>query len=70
MGLTCKERILTGLLGAAVASGLTTLILFLVEATDILLPADSKVRSGLWAVGGLCPPSPTDLLSLPVWDRV
>ncbi|XP_017515031.2 ectonucleoside triphosphate diphosphohydrolase 8 isoform X1 [Manis javanica] len=42
MGLTCKERILTGLLGAAVASGLTTLILFLVEATDILLPADSK----------------------------
>ncbi|XP_057355292.1 ectonucleoside triphosphate diphosphohydrolase 8 isoform X3 [Manis pentadactyla] len=42
MGLTCKRRVLTGLLGAAVASGLTTLILFLVEATDVLLPADSK----------------------------
>ncbi|XP_058549388.1 ectonucleoside triphosphate diphosphohydrolase 8 isoform X2 [Neofelis nebulosa] len=42
MGLTWKPRVLTALLGAAVASGLTTLILILVEATDILLPTDTK----------------------------
>ncbi|XP_023581248.1 ectonucleoside triphosphate diphosphohydrolase 8 isoform X2 [Trichechus manatus latirostris] len=42
MGLSWKNRVLTVLLGVAAASGLTTLILFLVEATRILLPADSK----------------------------
>ncbi|XP_014637859.1 PREDICTED: ectonucleoside triphosphate diphosphohydrolase 8 isoform X4 [Ceratotherium simum simum] len=42
MGLTWKERVLTALLGAAAASGLTTLILILVEATNVLLPADTK----------------------------
>ncbi|XP_007458991.1 PREDICTED: ectonucleoside triphosphate diphosphohydrolase 8 isoform X2 [Lipotes vexillifer] len=42
MGLTWKERTFTALLGAAVVSGLTTLILFLVEATNVLLPADTK----------------------------
>ncbi|KAM9641187.1 ectonucleoside triphosphate diphosphohydrolase 8 [Trichechus inunguis] len=42
MGLSWKNRVLTVLLGVAAASGLTTLILFLVEATSILLPADSK----------------------------
>ncbi|XP_026959933.1 NMDA receptor synaptonuclear signaling and neuronal migration factor isoform X2 [Sagmatias obliquidens] len=42
MGLTWKERAFTALLGAAVVSGLTTLILFLVEATNVLLPADTK----------------------------
>ncbi|XP_032722217.1 ectonucleoside triphosphate diphosphohydrolase 8 [Lontra canadensis] len=42
MGLTWKKRVLAALLGAAVASGLTTLILILVEATSILLPADTK----------------------------
>ncbi|XP_049753166.1 ectonucleoside triphosphate diphosphohydrolase 8 isoform X2 [Elephas maximus indicus] len=42
MGLSWKEGVLTILLGAAAASGLTTLILFLVEATSILLPADTK----------------------------
>nr|XP_012423659.1 PREDICTED: ectonucleoside triphosphate diphosphohydrolase 8 [Odobenus rosmarus divergens] len=42
MGLTWKKRVLTALLGAAAASGLTTLILLLVEATSVLLPADTK----------------------------
>ncbi|XP_036710636.1 ectonucleoside triphosphate diphosphohydrolase 8 isoform X2 [Balaenoptera musculus] len=42
MGLTWKERVFTALLGAAAVSGLTTLILFLVEATNVLLPADTK----------------------------
>ncbi|XP_067598617.1 ectonucleoside triphosphate diphosphohydrolase 8 isoform X2 [Pseudorca crassidens] len=42
MGLTWKERAFTALLGAAAVSGLTTLILFLVEATNVLLPADTK----------------------------
>eukprot|EP00069_Balaena_mysticetus_P021847 bmy_13889T0 len=42
MGLTWKERVFTALLGAAAVSGLTTLILFLVETTNILLPADTK----------------------------
>ncbi|KAM9082400.1 ectonucleoside triphosphate diphosphohydrolase 8 isoform 1-T1 [Megaptera novaeangliae] len=42
MGLTRKERVFTALLGAAAVSGLTTLILFLVEATNVLLPADTK----------------------------
>ncbi|GAB5580261.1 ectonucleoside triphosphate diphosphohydrolase 8 isoform X3 [Prionailurus iriomotensis] len=42
MGLTWKPRVLTALLGAAVASGLTMLILILVEATDVLLPTDTK----------------------------
>lgn len=43
MGLTWRERAFTALLGAAAVSGLTTLILFLVEATNVLLPADTKV---------------------------
>lgn len=38
-----KERVITGLLGAAAALGVTTLILILVEATNILLPTDTKV---------------------------
>ncbi|KAM9207613.1 ectonucleoside triphosphate diphosphohydrolase 8 isoform 3-T3 [Dugong dugon] len=42
MGLSWKNRVLTVLLGVAAASGLTSLILFLVEATSILLPADTK----------------------------
>ncbi|XP_030888294.1 ectonucleoside triphosphate diphosphohydrolase 8 isoform X6 [Leptonychotes weddellii] len=42
MGLTWKKRVLTALLGAAAASGLTMLILLLVEATSVLLPADTK----------------------------
>ncbi|XP_007945170.1 ectonucleoside triphosphate diphosphohydrolase 8 [Orycteropus afer afer] len=42
MGLSWKERVLTALLGAAAASGLTALILILVEATSVLLPADTK----------------------------
>ncbi|XP_029058564.1 ectonucleoside triphosphate diphosphohydrolase 8 isoform X4 [Monodon monoceros] len=42
MGLTWRERAFTALLGAAAVSGLTTLILFLVEATNVLLPADTK----------------------------
>ncbi|XP_016067301.1 PREDICTED: ectonucleoside triphosphate diphosphohydrolase 8 [Miniopterus natalensis] len=42
MKLTCKERVLTAMLGAMVALAITTLILILVEATSILLPADTK----------------------------
>lgn len=42
MGLSWKERVFMVLLGAAAASGLTVLILVLVEATDVLLPADTK----------------------------
>ncbi|KAM6170164.1 ectonucleoside triphosphate diphosphohydrolase 8 [Rhynchocyon petersi] len=42
MGLSRKERILTALLGAAAALGLTALVLVLVEATSILLPAGTK----------------------------
>uniref|UniRef100_A0A7N5J889 Ectonucleoside triphosphate diphosphohydrolase 8 n=1 Tax=Ailuropoda melanoleuca TaxID=9646 RepID=A0A7N5J889_AILME len=42
MGLTWKKGVLTALLGAAAASGLTTLILILVEATSVLLPTDTK----------------------------
>ncbi|XP_070374412.1 ectonucleoside triphosphate diphosphohydrolase 8 isoform X6 [Equus asinus] len=42
MGLTRREQVLRALLGAAAASGLTTLILILVEATNVLLPADIK----------------------------
>lgn len=41
-----KERVLTALLGAALAAGVTTLVLILVEATDVLLPADTKVCPG------------------------
>ncbi|XP_062938622.1 ectonucleoside triphosphate diphosphohydrolase 8 [Cynocephalus volans] len=37
-----KERVSMALLGAAVASGLTALVLILVEATTVLLPADTK----------------------------
>lgn len=43
MGLTWKKGVLTALLGAAAASGLTTLILILAEATSVLLPTDTKV---------------------------
>uniref|UniRef100_A0A8C3WSM3 Ectonucleoside triphosphate diphosphohydrolase 8 n=1 Tax=Catagonus wagneri TaxID=51154 RepID=A0A8C3WSM3_9CETA len=42
MGLTWKERVFTALLWAAAVSGLTTLILILVEATSVLLPAHTK----------------------------
>ncbi|XP_057580323.1 ectonucleoside triphosphate diphosphohydrolase 8 [Hippopotamus amphibius kiboko] len=42
MGLTWKQRVFTALLGAAAVSGLTTLILILVGATHVLLPADTK----------------------------
>ncbi|XP_006900731.1 PREDICTED: ectonucleoside triphosphate diphosphohydrolase 8 [Elephantulus edwardii] len=42
MGMSWKEGVLTGLLAVAAASGLTTLVLVLVESTSILLPADTK----------------------------
>ncbi|XP_029418438.1 ectonucleoside triphosphate diphosphohydrolase 8 isoform X3 [Nannospalax galili] len=42
MGLTWKKRVFMALLGVATASGLTVLILILVEATNVLLPADTK----------------------------
>ncbi|XP_039714759.1 ectonucleoside triphosphate diphosphohydrolase 8 isoform X1 [Pteropus medius] len=42
MRLIWKERVLTALLWAAVALGVTTLILILVEATNVLLPTDTK----------------------------
>ena len=77
MGLTWKPRVLTALLGAAVASGLTTLILILVEATDVLLPTDTKVgpqtpSSGEVGLGwaGRWPHALLTLLSLSVWDCV
>lgn len=44
MRLTWKERVMTALLAAAVASGVITLILILVEATNVLLPTDTKVH--------------------------
>lgn len=52
MRLTWKERVRAALLGAAVASGVTTLILILVEATNVLLPADTKVRPQTLSQGG------------------
>ncbi|XP_069871278.1 ectonucleoside triphosphate diphosphohydrolase 8 isoform X2 [Dipodomys merriami] len=42
MSLSWKERAFLALLGAATASGLTVLILILVEASRVLLPADTK----------------------------
>ncbi|XP_066222679.1 ectonucleoside triphosphate diphosphohydrolase 8 [Saccopteryx leptura] len=42
MKLTCKEWVLTALLATMAASAITTLILILVEATDVLLPAGTK----------------------------
>ncbi|KAF6124126.1 ectonucleoside triphosphate diphosphohydrolase 8 [Phyllostomus discolor] len=42
MRLTGKERVLTALLGITAASALTTLILILVEATNVLLPTATK----------------------------
>nr|XP_020020820.1 ectonucleoside triphosphate diphosphohydrolase 8 isoform X3 [Castor canadensis] len=42
MGLSWKERVFMALLGAATISGLTVLILILVQATYVLLPADNK----------------------------
>ncbi|KAM5298589.1 ectonucleoside triphosphate diphosphohydrolase 8 [Ctenodactylus gundi] len=42
MGLSRKEWVIMALLGGAAASGLTVLILVLVEATDVLLPANTK----------------------------
>ena len=47
MGPTWKQQVLSTLLGATMASGLTTLILILVEATSVLLPTDTKVGPGL-----------------------
>lgn len=43
MGLSWKERVFIALLGIAAASGLTMLILILVKATNVFLPADTKV---------------------------
>ncbi|XP_059115070.1 ectonucleoside triphosphate diphosphohydrolase 8 isoform X3 [Peromyscus eremicus] len=42
MGRSWKERVFIALLGIAAASGLTMLILILVKATDVFLPADTK----------------------------
>ncbi|XP_029392930.1 ectonucleoside triphosphate diphosphohydrolase 8 isoform X3 [Mus pahari] len=42
MGRSWKERVFMTLLGVAAASGLTMLILILVKATNVLLPADAK----------------------------
>ncbi|XP_006233701.1 ectonucleoside triphosphate diphosphohydrolase 8 isoform X1 [Rattus norvegicus] len=42
MRLSWKERVFMVLLGVAAASGLTMLILILVKATNVLLPADTK----------------------------
>ncbi|XP_042528624.1 ectonucleoside triphosphate diphosphohydrolase 8 isoform X3 [Dipodomys spectabilis] len=42
MSLSWKERAFLALLGAATASGLVVLILILVEASSVLLPADTK----------------------------
>ena len=62
MKLTCKEWVLTALLGTTAASALTTLILILVEATSVLLPADTKVCSQTlsrgWAGAGPGPAPP------------
>lgn len=46
MGLSWKERVFMALLGVAAASGLTMLVLILVKATNVLLPAGTKVCSG------------------------
>lgn len=43
MGLSRKERVFVALLGIAAASGLTMLLLVLVKATNVFLPADTKV---------------------------
>lgn len=48
MGPSWKERIFMVLLGVATASGLTVLILILVEATSVLLPAKTKVSLDWW----------------------
>ncbi|XP_058158770.1 ectonucleoside triphosphate diphosphohydrolase 8 isoform X1 [Dasypus novemcinctus] len=42
MGLPRKTCVLTALLGAAATSGLAALVLMLVQATDVLLPAGTK----------------------------
>ncbi|KAL2782308.1 ectonucleoside triphosphate diphosphohydrolase 8 isoform 2 [Daubentonia madagascariensis] len=42
MGLSWKEQVFMALLGAAAVSGLTALILVLVEAVNVLLPTDTK----------------------------
>ncbi|XP_021575167.1 ectonucleoside triphosphate diphosphohydrolase 8 [Carlito syrichta] len=42
MGWSWKKPVFTALLGAAVASGLTVLVLILVEATNVLLSPDIK----------------------------
>lgn len=42
MKLTGKERVLLALLGATVALAITALVLSLVQATSVLLPADTK----------------------------
>uniref|UniRef100_A0A8C2YNY6 Ectonucleoside triphosphate diphosphohydrolase 8 n=1 Tax=Chinchilla lanigera TaxID=34839 RepID=A0A8C2YNY6_CHILA len=42
MGSTWKEQIFMVLLGVATASGLTVLVLILIEATTVLLPAETK----------------------------
>ncbi|XP_069333269.1 ectonucleoside triphosphate diphosphohydrolase 8 isoform X1 [Eulemur rufifrons] len=42
MGLSWKQKVFLALLGTAVALGLTALVLVLVEAVNVLLPADTK----------------------------
>ncbi|CAO2598443.1 Ectonucleoside triphosphate diphosphohydrolase 8 [Lemmus lemmus] len=42
MGLSRKERVFIALLGIAAASGLTMLLLVLVKATNVFLPANTK----------------------------
>ncbi|XP_075841477.1 ectonucleoside triphosphate diphosphohydrolase 8 isoform X2 [Microtus pennsylvanicus] len=42
MRLSQKERVFVALLGIAAASGLTMLLLILVKATNVFLPADTK----------------------------
>lgn len=74
MALSWKERVFMALLGTATASGLTVLVLILVEATNILLPADTKVPGlgraarGRLAGASACPTLLTRV-SPPVWDR-
>ncbi|KAM7316620.1 hypothetical protein ACRRTK_024351 [Alexandromys fortis] len=47
MRLSPKERVFIALLGIAAASGLTMLLLILVKATNVFLPADTKAGESL-----------------------
>lgn len=61
MALSWKERVFLALLGTATASGLMVLVLILVQATNILLPPDTKVPglggAGAGRQGIACPTS-------------